>query len=83
MAKANPDFWIGLREDGHPIGVFPGDKAPDHWNQELLVPVWTSKAGVLKLLLWRLGLGEIDLSDDAFPTAKVKALIEKHYQRRE
>jgi len=37
----------------------------------------------LKLLLWRLGIEEeIELSPDAFPTAKVKALIEKHYKKK-
>lgn len=38
----------------------------------------------LKLLLWRLRIDEeINLSGDAFPTAKVATLIEKHFKRRE
>ena len=36
-----PDYWVRLREgDRHPIGIFPGDSKPDHWDSDLLVPVW-------------------------------------------
>lgn len=83
--EPQPDYWVGLREgDLHPIGIFPGDKKPSHWDERLLLPVWMSAAvATLKLLLWRLNIEEdLELSDDAFPTAKAADLIVKVMSQR-